>query len=219
MWWHSNGRKSELMISLLTAPLWIYPFVPCFSALLPSLCVFSFLLFSSFPICFLSLSSFSLLRGETKLADRVHELICLFIFIYWDIKHWWSPIIPPLLPVSVPMLWRNLDTVPQRKTEMNFETYWIFSQHISKVCLLCPQDSVWQNISHATNTLKVLRTSRWQQTIQRTPGKNVLSIIVFFWLRVLIANMRKGTNQAVRSQECVIPKCGQRTRLLSCCWA
>lgn len=153
-------------------------FVWCFSALLPSLCVFSFLLFSSFPVCFLSLSSFSLplLRGETKLADRVHELICLFIFIYWDIKHWWRPIIPPLLPVSVPVLWRNVDTVPQRKTEMNFETYWIFSRHISKVCFLCPQDSVWQNISHATNTLKVLRTSRWRYTIWLAPGKNILSI-------------------------------------------
>lgn len=82
------------------------PLVLCFlSALLP-LCVFDVLFFHLFYYCLsLSLpsltSSFSLPVRREKIGDRVHELICLFIFIYWDINHWWSPIIPLLLSASV----------------------------------------------------------------------------------------------------------------------
>lgn len=131
-----------------------------------------FLFFHPFPSAFSHFphSHSPLLRGETKLADRVHELICLFIFIYWDIKHRWSPIIPPLLPVSVPVLmWTQFHRGRRKWTLLD-----IFPTHFQGLFIVSTGYNVWHDISHATNTLKVFRTSGWRWTIRRTPGQNVI---------------------------------------------
>lgn len=81
------------------------------SFLLLSLCSFrspasvlymSFGVFLSWLLWTLSPSLLSVFPSSFN-EQRPLVLICLFILIYWDIYHWWSPIIPLLLPVSVYM--------------------------------------------------------------------------------------------------------------------
>lgn len=123
------------------------PLVLCFlSALLP-LCVFDVLFFHLFYYCLsLSLpsltSSFSLpVRREKKIGDRVHELICLFIFIYWDINHWWSPIIPLLLSASV-CVCVHVNKCGHSFSEEDGNELWkcfmLFSIDSHYSCCLCP---------------------------------------------------------------------------------
>lgn len=56
-------------------------------------------------------------EGTENTEWRPPALICLFIFIYWDVNHWWSPIIRLPLRVLV-CVWER--TLSPRKTEMNF---------------------------------------------------------------------------------------------------
>lgn len=150
-------------------------FVWCFSALLPSLCVFSFLFFILSHLLSLTFLILTPPPQRRDKARRQSSWAHLFVYIHL-LRHKALMESNHSSPAAGICARVNVDTVPQMKTEMNLKTYWIFSRHISRICLLCPQDRVWQNISHATNTLKVLRTSWWRWTIGRTPGQNVLSI-------------------------------------------
>lgn len=160
MWRHNNGWKSELMISPLTAPLWIYPSLS--GVFLLSCPPYVFLVFFFFTLSRLLSLTFLILTPPPQRRDKARRQSSwahLFVYIHL-LRHKALMESNHSSPAACICARANVDTVPQRKTEMNLETYWIFSRHISKVCLLCPQDSVWQNISHATNMLKVPWTSR-----------------------------------------------------------